>query len=51
MLNQSIAEMTLQDLECLINRLVDERINQVNFGKRNNIEKLNLFIKYIPCKS
>jgi hypothetical protein len=45
MLNQSIAEMTLQDLESLINRIVDERINQVNLGKSNNIEKTELVKK------
>ena len=45
MLNQSIAGMTLQDLESLINRLVDEKINQVNLGKRNNIEKTELVKK------
>ena len=45
MLNQSIAKMTLQDLESLINRIVDERINQVNLGKRNNIEKTELVQK------
>lgn len=45
MLNQSIAKMTLQDLEFLINRIVDERINQVNLGKRNNIEKTEIVQK------
>ncbi|MDB9454344.1 hypothetical protein [Dolichospermum circinale] len=45
MLNQSIAGMTLQDLESLINRIVDERINQVNLGKRNNIEKTEIVQK------
>jgi hypothetical protein len=45
MLNQSIAKMTLQDLESLINRIVDERINQVNLGKSNNIEKTELVKK------
>ncbi|MCE2721167.1 MAG: hypothetical protein ACK57R_17465 [Dolichospermum sp.] len=45
MLNQSITEMTLQDLESLINRIVDERINQVNLGKRNNIEKTEIVQK------
>lgn len=45
MLNQSIAKMTLQDLESLINRIVDERINQVNLGKRNNIEKTEIVKK------
>ncbi|MFM6009145.1 MAG: hypothetical protein ACKO99_00575 [Dolichospermum sp.] len=38
MLNQSITEMTLQDLESLINRIVDERINQINVDK-NNMKK------------
>lgn len=45
MLNQSIAEMTVQDLESLINRIVDERINQGNITKRNNIEKTELVQK------
>jgi len=45
MLNQSITKMTLQDLESLINRIVDEKINQVNLGKRNNIEKTELVKK------
>ena len=39
--------MTLQDLESLINRIVDERINQVNLGKRNNIEKTEI-VQKIP---
>jgi hypothetical protein len=45
MLNQSIAGMSLQDLESLINRIVDEKINQVNLGKRNNIEKTEIVQK------
>ena len=45
MLNQSITGMSLQDLESLINRIVDERINQVNLGKRNNIEKTEIVQK------
>ncbi|TAE59499.1 MAG: hypothetical protein EAZ87_09385 [Nostocales cyanobacterium] len=43
--NQSIAEMTLQDLESLINRIVDEKINQINRAKHNNIEQLELVNK------
>ena len=43
--NQSITELTLQDLESLINRIVDEKINQINLGKRNNIEKTELVKK------
>ena len=43
--NQSITELTLQDLESLINRIVDEKINQVNLGKRNNIEKTEIVQK------
>ncbi|MTJ53907.1 hypothetical protein FJR38_15270 [Anabaena sp. UHCC 0253] len=39
MLNQSIAGMTLQDLESLINRLVDEKINQINLDKDHKIEQ------------
>ena len=42
MLNQSIPEMTLQDLESLINRIVDEKINQINFAKHNKIEQYEL---------
>ncbi|MDB9307368.1 hypothetical protein PN471_01590 [Aphanizomenon sp. CS-733/32] len=45
MLNQSIAEMTVQDLESLISKIVDERINQGNFTKRNNIEKTEIVQK------
>ena len=45
MLNQSIAEMTVQDLESLISKIVDERINQGNITKRNNIEKTELVKK------
>ena len=43
--NQSITELTLQDLESLINRIVDEKINQINLGKRNNIEKTEIVQK------
>ncbi|MBD2294456.1 hypothetical protein H6G06_13460 [Anabaena sphaerica FACHB-251] len=39
--NQSITEMTLQDLESLIDRIVDQKINQINVAK-NNMEK-NIF--------
>jgi hypothetical protein len=45
MLNQSIAEMTLQDLESLINRLVDEKINQINLPKAHKIEQSELIKK------
>jgi predicted ribosome quality control (RQC) complex YloA/Tae2 family protein len=45
MLNQSITEMTLQDLESLINRIVDEKINQINFAKDNTIEQSELVKK------
>ena len=45
MLNQSIAGMTLQDLESLINRLVDEKINQINLPKHHKIEKSELVNK------
>ncbi len=33
MLNQSITEMTLQDLESVINKIVDARINQIYAAK------------------
>ncbi|QYX31726.1 hypothetical protein [Sphaerospermopsis torques-reginae] len=36
--NQSITEITLQDLESLIDRIVDQKINQINVAK-NNMEK------------
>ncbi|MFM5981899.1 MAG: hypothetical protein ACKO9I_15295 [Sphaerospermopsis kisseleviana] len=36
--NQSITEMTLQDLESLIDRIIDQKINQINVAK-NNMEK------------
>ena len=36
--NQSITEMTLQDLESLINRIVDQKINQINVAKNNKEE-------------
>jgi hypothetical protein len=42
MLNQSIAEMTLQDLESLINRLVDEKINQINLDQDHKIEQTEI---------
>ena len=45
MLNQSIAEMTFQDLESLISKIVDEKINQDNITKRNNIEKTEIVQK------
>ncbi|MBE9057766.1 hypothetical protein [Sphaerospermopsis sp. LEGE 08334] len=43
--NQSIAEMTLQDLESLIDRIVDEKINQINVAKNNKIERNELVNK------
>ncbi|MFM6010238.1 MAG: hypothetical protein ACKPER_08290 [Dolichospermum sp.] len=45
MLNQSITEMTLQDLESLINRIVDEKINQINLSRENQIEQTELVNK------
>ncbi|MEI6445637.1 MAG: hypothetical protein WCO29_21525 [Nostocales cyanobacterium ELA583] len=42
MLNQSIAGMTLQDLESLINRLVDEKINQINLDQDHKIEQTEI---------
>jgi hypothetical protein len=42
MLNQSIAGMTLQDLESLINRLVDEKINQINLDQGHKIEQTEI---------
>jgi hypothetical protein len=45
MLNQSITEMTLQDLESLINRIVDEKINQINLAKHNKTEQTELVNK------
>jgi hypothetical protein len=32
--NQAITELTLQDLESLINRIVDEKINQINLDHK-----------------
>ena len=60
MLNQSIAGMTLQDLESLINRIVDEKINQINLDHKieqteivqnihilpEDIEKSNPFVQF-----
>ncbi|MFM6341032.1 MAG: hypothetical protein ACKPJH_05545 [Dolichospermum sp.] len=45
MLNQSITEMTLQDLESLINSFVDEKINQINLSRENQIEQTELVNK------
>lgn len=42
MLNQSIPEMTLQDLESLINRIVDEKINQINLDQDHKIEQTEI---------
>ena len=42
MLNQSIAGMTLQDLESLINRLVDEKINQIYLDQDHKIEQTEI---------
>jgi hypothetical protein len=42
MLNQSIAGMTLQDLESLINRLVDEKINQMYLDQDHKIEQTEI---------
>lgn len=36
--NQSITDMTLQDLESLINRIVDEKINKISFSKDKEVE-------------
>jgi hypothetical protein len=60
MLNQSIPDMTLQDLESLINRIVDEKINQINQDHKieqteivhnihilpEDIEKSNPFVQF-----
>ncbi|WP_353929596.1 hypothetical protein WJM97_14930 [Okeanomitos corallinicola TIOX110] len=43
--NQSITEMTLQDLESLIDKIVDEKINQINLSKYNQIERTELVNK------
>ncbi|QSV64536.1 MAG: hypothetical protein HEQ26_19080 [Dolichospermum sp. DL01] len=40
--NQSITELTLQDLESLINRIVDEKINQINLDQDHKIEKTEI---------
>ncbi len=42
MLNQSITGMSLQDLESLINRIVDEKINRISLAKHNKIEQSEL---------
>lgn len=42
MLNQSINGMTLQDLESLINRIVDEKINQINLDQDHKIEQTDI---------
>jgi hypothetical protein len=58
--NQSITELTLQDLESLINRIVDEKINQINLDHKieqteivqnihilqEDIENSNPFVKF-----
>jgi hypothetical protein len=58
--NQSITELTLQDLESLINRIVDEKINQINQDHKieqteivqnihilpEDIEKSNPFVQF-----
>jgi hypothetical protein len=58
--NQSITELTLQDLESLINRIVDEKINQINLDHKieqteivqnihilpEDIEKSNPFVQF-----
>ena len=43
--NQSIAEMTLEDLELLINRIVDEKIYQINMVTNNNTDQTALVNK------
>ncbi|MDB9307373.1 hypothetical protein PN471_01615 [Aphanizomenon sp. CS-733/32] len=40
--NQSITELTLQDLESLINRIVDEKINQINLDQDHKIEQTEI---------
>jgi DNA repair exonuclease SbcCD nuclease subunit len=40
--NQSIAEMTLEDLESLINRIVYQKINQILTAKDKEIEKAEI---------
>lgn len=42
MINQSIAKMTLQDLESLITRIVDEKMNQLRLAKHEKIQKSEL---------
>jgi hypothetical protein len=58
--NQAITELTLQDLESLINRIVDEKINQINQDHKieqteivqnihilpEDIEKSNPFVQF-----
>jgi hypothetical protein len=58
--NQAITELTLQDLESLINRIVDEKINQINLDHKieqteivqnihilpEDIEKSNPFVQF-----
>ena len=58
--NQYITELTLQDLESLINRIVDEKINQINLDHKieqteivqnihilpEDIEKSNPFVQF-----
>ena len=40
--NQSITELTLQDLESLINRIVDKKINQINLDQDHKIEQTEI---------
>ena len=40
--NQAITELTLQDLESLINRIVDEKINQINLDQDHKIEQTEI---------
>ena len=40
--NQAITELTLQDLESLINRIVDKKINQINLDQDHKIEQTEI---------
>lgn len=42
MKNQSVATMSVQDLESLINEIVDRKLNYFKFKQQDNLEKTEI---------
>lgn len=42
MTNQSVATMSVEDLESLINEIIDRKLNNINFQQQDNLEKTEI---------